>query len=177
VPIFCSKNPRTGSGLRFELCNFRRTDGRRIGWRWAVRHFYSSFTSNRTFTEIPEPDYDDDDDDDDDPLDADGIDQASCFYDNQAEEEKEEETFTQRDDADEDDDKDGDSDRQQVNFERPAADDDLSCDFSYDFDGVRAKLEAFSRNQLQLRGSVSTADQGCGIICATDERCCWAPVF
>jgi len=44
-----------------------------------------------------------------------------------------------------------------------AEDDDQEVDESYDFDGVRAKLEAFSLEQQQLRGSVlvDDDDQGC----------------
>ena len=111
--------------------------------------FLTYFTSDGTFTEIPEPDYDDSDDDIivvNEP--------ASGFYDNEPDKDNLPETRTQR--VDDDDDDGGDS----------AAEVDQAVDDAsetYDFDDVRAKLEAFSLEQHQLRGSASAADQGCQV--------------
>ena len=93
-------------------------------------------------TEIPEPDYDDDSEDD-------VADPVSGFYDDEPGEDAVPETG----------DVDADSDAgEQVDVEEDRDNDDV--DESLDFDGVRAKLEAFSVCQ-QLRGPVSAADQGC----------------
>lgn len=98
----------------------------------------------RRFTEIPEPDYDDDSDDDviDHP--------AAGFYDN----EPDDVSLSER--VDDDDEGTG----QVADVDE---DDDQVLDESYNFDGVRAKLEAFSLEQQQLRGSVLADDdnQGC----------------
>ena len=105
----------------------------------------TQLTSDRPFTEIPEPDYDDSDDDVNEP--------ASGFYDNEADEVSAPDTCTQR----VDDEYRADDDAGQVDVDQ--VDDGVGD--SYDFDGVRSKLEAFSVEQHRLRGSVSTADQGC----------------
>ena len=109
-------------------------------------------------TEIPEPDYDDDDDAE--------VDHVSTAADPEVSD-----TFC-------DNDKTAADDELRENGDRAAADaagqlrddDDVDTDHDLDeeddaddgldFDGVRAKLEAFSVSQ-QLRGSVSTTDQGC----------------
>lgn len=95
-----------------------------------------------TDIEIPEPDYDDDSDDD-------VTDPVSGFYDD----EPDEDAAPARGDADADADA-----GEQVDVEEDRDNDDVDVDESMDFDGVRAKLEAFSVYQ-QLRASVSAADQ------------------
>ena len=102
-------------------------------------------TTDKTFTEIPEPDYDDDSEDDD------ATDPASGCHDNGPDESSQPETCSHCVDDDDDE------DTGEVDVDQ----DDDNVDDSLDFDGVRAKLEAFSRKKQQLRGSVSVADQGC----------------
>ena len=106
-------------------------------------------TSDRPFTEIPEPDYNDSDDEVTDPA-------VSGCVDNEVSE-SQPETNTERaaDDA-------ADDDAGQVDVEVEVdRTNDNDVDETFDFDDVRAKLEVFSVEQQQLRGSVPPADQGC----------------
>jgi len=120
----------------------------------------------RSFTEIPEPDYDDDSDDD-------VTEPASGFYDNERDDQDETTAADERpengkqrrvEDAD---------DARQVSTsdDDHLDDNNVGVDNSLDFDGARAKLEAFSLEQRRLRGSVRAADPGCG---RAYEGFCWA---